>query len=71
MRIDLGFNDATINILSSYLKLKRDDIFWNGTNIKELSDEHIQNIINYLYDSIDDEDVDELDDPWALENGYF
>lgn len=70
MRIDLKFNDETIDILSSYLKLKYNDYFWNGTNIKELSDEHMHNIINYVYNSIDDED-DEPDDPWALENGYF
>ena len=70
MRIDLKFNDETIDILSSYLKLKYNDYFWNVTNIKELSDEHIHNIINYVYNSIDDED-DEPDDPWVLENGYF
>lgn len=51
-------------------EVKNNDIFWNGTNIKELSDEHMHNIINYVYNSIDDED-DVPDDPWALENGYF
>lgn len=48
MRIDLKFDYDTIDLLTTFLDLKNNDYYWNGQNIKELSDEHIKNIINYL-----------------------